>query len=126
MWSKGYRVGDDEVRALRNVMNRHDGLSYLSQAAGFVADHLLQGERLDFGQLFMAYKDDVPFLVGGSHEDPFERRQVTLSERRLAAHGLKTVWLPGGHLTTSEQPEALARLITAFEADVAARVRAAG
>lgn len=43
--------------------------------AGFVADHEAQGDRLGFGYLFMAYRDQFPFLVGGSDEDPFEHRQ---------------------------------------------------
>jgi pimeloyl-ACP methyl ester carboxylesterase len=119
MWSRGYRVQDDEVRHLFDAMNRHDGLSYLSRAAGFVADHQTQRDRLDFGALYRAYCDQFPFLVGGSTQDPFEHRQVALSEERLGPLGLRVERLPGGHLTTSEQPEALARLIADFEQQVA-------
>ena len=115
MWSKGYSVHDDEVRHLYHALNRHDGLSYLSRAAGFVADHKAQGDRLDFGRLYKAYHEQFPFLVGGSLEDPFEPRQVTLSQERLGTLGLKIEHLPGGHLTTNEQPEALAHLIANFE-----------
>ena len=120
MWSRGYRVRDDEVRELRAAMARHDGLFYLSRAAGFVADHKAQGERLDFGRLYRAYRDQFPFLVGGSDDDPFEHRQVALAEERLGACGLDIAHLPGGHLTTHEQPEALAALIAAFERRCAA------
>src|SRR5882724_4008298 len=56
MWSKGYKVTDAEVRELYNALNRHDGLFYLARAAGFVADHRAQGDRLDFGPLFKAYR----------------------------------------------------------------------
>jgi len=115
MWSRGYGVRDDEVGELRAAMARHDGVAYLSRAAGFVADHKAQGERLDFGRLYDAYHKQFPFLVGGSDEDPFEHRQVTLAQERLGAHGLEIAHLPGGHLTTGEQPEALAALITGFE-----------
>jgi pimeloyl-ACP methyl ester carboxylesterase len=115
LWSKGYHVTDDEVRALHSVMNRHDGLFYTAAAAGFVADHKAHGERLDFGRLFMAYREQFPFLVGGSTEDPFEHRQVDLSQARLGKLGVQIERLPGGHLTTHEQPEALAALITRFE-----------
>lgn len=115
MWSKGYRVRDDEVRHLFDALNRHGGLSYLSRAAGFVADHQAQHDRLDFGALYRAYREQFPFLIGGSLEDPFEHRQVTLSEKRLGQLGLQIERLPGGHLTTNEQPEALAQLITNFE-----------
>ena len=115
MWSNGYAVTDAELRELHSAMDRHDGLFYLAAAAGFVADHKAQRERLDFGGLFKAYRDQFPFLVGGSDEDPFEHRQVDLAQARLGELGLQIERLPGGHLTTSEHPEALAALITKFE-----------
>ena len=115
MWSKGYRVTDAELRELFNAMDRHDGLFYLAAAASFVADHKVQGERLDFGQIFRAYRDQFPFLVGGSDEDPFEHRQVDLAGKRLGELGLRIERLAGGHLTTHEQPEALGALIEKFE-----------
>lgn len=115
MWSKGYQVTDAEVRELYNAMDRHDGLFYLAGAAGFVADHKAQGDRLDFGRLFKAYRGQFPFLVGGSDEDPFEHRQIDLAQRRLGKLGLQIEHLPGGHLTTHEQPQALAALIAKFE-----------
>jgi pimeloyl-ACP methyl ester carboxylesterase len=115
MWSKGYRVTDAELTELHRAMDRHDGLFYLAAAAGFVADHKAQGDRLDFDALFKAYRDQFPFLVGGSDEDPFEHRQVDLAQERLSKLGLEIARLPGGHLTTNEQPEALASLIARFE-----------
>jgi len=121
MWSKGYRVTDAEFRELHSAMDRHDGLFYLARAAGFVADHKAEGARLDFGQLFRAYRDQFPFLVGGSEEYPFEHRQIDLTEERLGTLGLRIERLPGGHLTTSEQPEALASLIREFEQSLVTR-----
>ncbi|HTA44391.1 MAG TPA: alpha/beta hydrolase [Bryobacteraceae bacterium] len=115
MWSKGYRVTDAEIRELYNAMDRHDGLFYLAAGAGFVADHKAQGDRLDFGHLFKAYRHQFPFLVGGSDEDPFEHRQVDLAQERLGKLGLQIERLPGGHLTTNEQPKALASLLAKFE-----------
>src|SRR5499427_498070 len=115
MWSKGYHVTDAELRELHSAMDRHDGLFYLAAAAGFVADHKAEGDRLDFGRLFLAYRNQFPFLVGGSDEDPFERGQVYLAQDRLGKLGLQIKRLPGGHLTTHEQPEALAGLIAKFE-----------
>jgi pimeloyl-ACP methyl ester carboxylesterase len=115
MWSKGYQVTDAELGELYSTMDRHDGLFYLAAAAGFQADHRAQGDRLDFGYLFKAYCDKFPFLVGGSDEDPFEHRQVDLAQERLGKLGLRIERLPGGHLTTNEQPEALAALITNFQ-----------
>jgi pimeloyl-ACP methyl ester carboxylesterase len=121
MWSPGYRVTDAELRQLHSAMDRHDGLFYLAAAAGFVADHRAQGDRLDFGHLFKAYRDQFPFLVGGSDEDPFEHRQVDLAQGRLGELGIRVERLPGGHLTTNEQPEALAALITGFERGLSRR-----
>ena len=119
MWSKGYHVTDAELRELHDALDRHDGLFYLAAAAGFVADHQGQGGRLDFGDLFKAYRDQFPFLVGGSEEDPFEHRQIHLAQERLDKLGLQIERLPGGHLTTHEQPEALAGLIAKFEQGIA-------
>jgi pimeloyl-ACP methyl ester carboxylesterase len=115
MWSKGYRVTDAEIRELHKALDRHDGLFYLAAAAGFVADHKAQGDRLDFESLFKAYRDQFPFLIGGSDEDPFEHLQVDLAQEWLGKLGLDIARLPGGHLTTNEQPEALAGLIANFE-----------
>ena len=119
MWSKGYHVTDAEIGELHKAMDRHDGLFYLAAAAGFVADHTAQGDRLDFGSLFSAYREQFPFLVGGSNEDPFEHRQVDLAQERLSKLGLEIARLPGGHLTTHEQPAALASLIATFERRIA-------
>jgi pimeloyl-ACP methyl ester carboxylesterase len=119
MWSKGYHVTDTEIFELHSSMDRHDGLFYLAAGAGFVADHKAQGDRLDFDHLFKAYRDQFPFLVGGSDEDPFEHRQVDLARKRLGNLGLQIERLPGGHLTTNEQPEALAALIAKFERGLA-------
>ena len=53
--------------------------------------------------------------VRSSSVDPFEHRQVDLAQERLGKLGLQIERLPGGHLTTNEQPEALAALIAKFE-----------
>jgi pimeloyl-ACP methyl ester carboxylesterase len=126
MWSKGYKVTDAEVREVYDTLNRHDGNFYLARAAGFVADHKAQGDRLDFGRLFKAYRSQFPFLVGGSDEDRFEHRQVDLAQERLGHLGLQIERLPGGHLTTKEQPEALAGLIANFERGIAKMRPASG
>jgi len=115
MWSKGYHVTDAEIQELHRAMDRRDGLFYLAAAAAFVVDHEAQGDRLDFGRLFNAYRNRFPFLVGGSVEDPFEHRQVDLAQERLGNLGLEIRRLPGGHLTTYERPRALAALIAEFE-----------
>lgn len=119
MWSKRYRGWEADARDLYSAMSRHDGLFFLYRAADFDVDHRAKKERLDFGRIYAHYHDKIPFLVGGSDEDPFEHRQLTLSEKRLDPRGLTIARLPGGHLTTNEQPEALARLIEDFYARTA-------
>jgi pimeloyl-ACP methyl ester carboxylesterase len=126
MWSNDYHVTDAEIRELHSAMDRHDGLFYLAAGAGFVADHKAQGDRLDFGHLYKVYRDHFPFLVGGSDEDPFEHRQVDLAQERLGKLGLQIERLPGGHLTTNEQPGALAALIAKFERRLAKKPERAG
>jgi len=126
MWSKGYRVTDTEILELHSAMDRHDGLFYLAAGAGFVADHKAQGDRIDFGHLFKAYRYQFSFLVGGSNEDPFEHRQVDFAQERLGNLGLQIERLPGGHLTTNEQPEALAALIAKLERGLVRKPERAG
>src|SRR5258708_36483615 len=83
MWSKGAGVTKAEGRELHAAMDRHDGLFFLAAAAGFALDHKAQGDRLDFGRLFKAYRDQFPVLIGGRDEDPFEKRQVEPPRERL-------------------------------------------
>jgi hypothetical protein len=50
MWSKDYHVTDaglGELHSANSAMDRRDGFFYLAAAAGFVADHKAQGDRLD-------------------------------------------------------------------------------
>lgn len=122
MWSKEYAVADVEVRALYDTMNRHDGLFYLTKGAGFVAEHKAESERLDFGRIFKVYNQQIPFCIGGSTKDLFEHRQIDLTRERLDGQvNLSIEHLPGGHLTTNEQPEALANLIVRFRNRVSKR-----
>ena len=119
MWSKGYRskhpaAWEEHARDVYAALKRNDGLFYLYRGARFVDEHRAEGNRLDFGRIFDAYGGQIPFAVGGSEEDPFEHRQVTLAEQRLSRRGLTLVRLPGGHLVTNEHPRALAHLIRDF------------
>lgn len=114
MWSRRFAGRTAGGRRVYESLRRHDGFSYLSRAAGFAADHRQQGERLDFGRLFMAWRDRFPMLVGGSDDDAFEHRQLDLAEQRLQRFGLEIARLPGGHMTTDEHPRALAELIARF------------
>jgi pimeloyl-ACP methyl ester carboxylesterase len=121
MWSRRFAGRTEAGRRVYESLRRRDGMSYLSRAAAFAADHKAQAERLDFGRLYSAWRDRFPFLVGGSAEDAFEHRQVDLAERRLARFGLEIARLPGGHMTTDEEPRALAELIARFEQKLGAQ-----
>jgi pimeloyl-ACP methyl ester carboxylesterase len=124
MWSRRFAGRTEAGRRVYDSLRRRDGMSYLSRAAGFAADHKAQGERLDFGRLYMAWRNRFPFLVGGSADDKFEHRQVDLAERRLARFGLEIARLPGGHMTMDEEPRALAELIARFDRKLApARIK---
>lgn len=114
MWSKQHTEWESDARDVFSALNRNNGFFFLNRAAGFAVDHRAQGKRLDLTRIYEAYRNEFPFLVGGSDEDPFEHRQVDLAEKNLAPRGLSIARLPGGHLTTSEQPKALAHLITEF------------
>jgi pimeloyl-ACP methyl ester carboxylesterase len=114
MRTRGFAGRNAAGRRVFDSLRRRDGFSYLSRAAGFVADHQAQGVRLDFGALFRAWRGRFPFLVGGSVEDVFECRQIDLAVARLGSLGLEITRLPGGHMTTDEQPRALAELIMRF------------
>ena len=71
-------------------------------------------ERWDLRCLFLALHESVSFHIVGSEGDQFEPNQVIKSRERLGGYGLDIRVAPGGHMTTSEQPEQpeqLARII---------------
>ena len=68
-------------------------------------------ERWDLGRLYRALHGQVAFHIVGSAQDPFEWRQAVAARERLGPEGLDVTIVPGGHLTTSEHPEILARII---------------
>lgn len=62
------------------------------------------------------FSGQIPFVVGVATKVREHRQSAR--EQRLSKRGLTIVRLPGGHLTTNERPEALARLISDFTARV--------
>ena len=112
MFSKAYHVSGEELAQMYDVISRRNGFRFLSRAAGFRPEHQQHyAERWDLERLFSALGESVSFHVVGSEDDPFEHKQVTKARERLGPQGLEIRMLPGGHLTTSEQPQALARII---------------
>jgi hypothetical protein len=88
-------------------------------AQGWFAD----GERVGYDPKACAIipAQDAPLKIFLKREGkvPFEHRQIDLAEQRLGRLGLQIARLPGGHLITNEQPEALAALIAKFERGLA-------
>ncbi len=112
MFSKEYHVTSEEFNEINEAISRRDGVRFLSRAAGFRHEHQTKyAERWDLRRLFLALRESVSFHVVGSEGDQFEPNQVVKARERLGDEGLDIRMVPGGHMTTSEQPEQLARII---------------
>ena len=112
LFSKEYHVTSEGLDEIYDVISRRNGFRFLSRGAGFRPEHQAQyAERWDLRRLFLALRESVSFHVVGSEGDVFEPNQVVKARERLGDHGLDIRMVPGGHLTTSEQPEQLARII---------------
>ena len=111
LWSEEYGVTDDELGEVREAITRRDGAAFMSRAAGFVDEHKANAERWDLRRLFLALRDSVSFHLVGSENDQFEPNQIARARERLGEQGIDIRMVPGGHMTTSEQPELLAAII---------------
>ena len=111
LFSPSYRVSAAELADLGEAIRRRDGAAFMHRAAGFVDEHRRNAERWDLEAIVREVRDTVSFHVAGSDEDPFESRQIVAAGKRLAPLGVEIEWFPGGHLTTSEQPELFADAI---------------
>jgi len=115
LYSRGYHLAPAELAELRSAITRRDGAAFLHNAAGFVAEHRRHADRWDLAAIARDTGGTVAFYVGGSDEDPYEHRQIPATRQRVPQAEVLT--FPGGHLTTSEQPDLLAAAIR----DIAAR-----
>ena len=111
LWSKEYNVTSEELGELYEAISRRNGAAFMSNGAGFVDEHKAHADRWDLRRVFLASRDSVSFHIVGSEGDPFEPNQIVKARERLGEYGIDVRVLPGGHLTTSEQPEELARVI---------------
>ena len=112
LFSKEYRVSSEELHEISEAIRRRDGVRFLSRAAGFRHEHQTKyAQRWDLRRLFLALQDSVSFHIVGSEGDQFEPNQIVKARERLGDQGLDIRMVPGGHLTTLEQPEQLARII---------------
>ena len=112
MFSKEYRLTSAEFDEIHCAISRRNGFSFVSRAAGFVAEHRAKySERWDLRRLYLAFQGSVSFHLVGSEGGIFEPRQVVKARERLGDNGLDIRVLPGGHMITPEQPEQFARII---------------
>jgi len=121
MFSKEYRLTSAEFNEIYDAISRRNGFSFVSRAAGFVAEHRAKyGERWDLRRLYLALRGSVSFHIVGSEGDIFEPNQVVKARERLGDQGLDIRMLPGGHMITSEQPDQFARIIEEVRPSIAA------
>ncbi len=114
MFSNEYRVSTEELNEISEAISRRDGARFLSRGAGFRHEHQNEyAERWDLRRLFLALRESVSFHVVGSEGDQFEPNQVVKARERLGDQGLDVRLVPGGHMTTYEQPAQLAQIIQA-------------
>jgi len=123
MWSRGYRLSDEETGDMYDVLARHDGVRFLHDGAGFVDEHQRNAARWDLARLTAALGNELTWDIAGSALDPFEPRQIRAARQRLDPTLVRIHDLPGGHLTTSEHPNLLANLIRALPQPRLARPR---
>jgi pimeloyl-ACP methyl ester carboxylesterase len=109
LYSRGYRPSRAELAELRSAITRRGGAAFLHRAAGFVVEHRRHADRWDLAAIARDLHGTVPLYVGGSEEDPYERRQIPATHERVPQAEILT--FPGGHLTTSEHPDLLAAAI---------------
>jgi pimeloyl-ACP methyl ester carboxylesterase len=115
MWSRGYRVSDEEVGDMYDVLARHGGMRFLHDGAGFVDEHKRNAARWDLARLTVSLGNELTWNIVGSALDPFEPRQLRAARQRLDPALVRIHNLPGGHLATSEHPDLLASLIRALQ-----------
>ena len=111
LWSKEYNVSSKELGEYYEAITRRNGAAFMSNGAGIIDDHKANAERWDLKRIFLASHESVSFHLVGSEGDPFESNQIVKARERLGKYGLDIRMLPGGHLTTSEHPGALAEII---------------
>jgi len=111
MWSKEYKVTNEELGEVFDAVTRKDGAIFMHNAAGFVDEHKANGKRLDLLSIYREMKDRVEFHIVGSEKDQFEPRQVKLAKERLGNYGVDIRLIQGGHMVISEQPQLVTNII---------------
>lgn len=108
LFSSEYKVTTSELDDMSQAITRRNGAMFMSNAAGFVHEHkTLYADRWDLRNVIGS---GCSIHVVGSAKDQFEPRQFVLAQERLGPK-IDTTSIEGGHMSTSEQPEILARLV---------------
>lgn len=112
LYSRSYRPAPAELAELRSAITRRDGAAFLHNATGFVSEHHRLAQRWDLAAIARDLDGTVALYVGGSDGDAYEHRQLQATRERVPQAEILT--FPGGHLTTSENPDLLAAAIRAI------------
>lgn len=112
LYSRSYRPAPAELAELRSAITRRDGAAFLHNATGFVSEHHRLAQRWDLAANARDLDGTVALYVGGSDGDAYEHRQLQATRERVPQAEILT--FPGGHLTTSENPDLLAAAIRAI------------
>ena len=111
LWSKEYKVSEEELREVYDAITRRKGATFMSNAAGVVDEHKRNADRWDLLNIYKEMNNEVSFHIVGSKKDQFEPNQVVKARERLGKYNVDIRLVPGGHMTTSEHPDLLANLI---------------
>lgn len=112
LWSKEYGLTKEELNEIFNAVTRRNGALFMSNAAGFVDEHKKNAARWDLLSIYKEMSNEVSFHIVGSEKDQFEPNQIVKAKERLGKFNIDIRLVPGGHMTTSEQPGLLANIIT--------------
>ena len=111
LWSKEYQVKREELNEVYEAIGRRNGALFLHNGAGFVDQHKQHAERLDLREICKEMHEQIDFHIVGSEKDQFEPQQVVKAMERVSQYEVEIRMVPGGHMTTSEQPELLVSII---------------
>jgi hypothetical protein len=96
MRSRGYRVSDDGVGDMYDVLARHGGMRFLDDGVGFIDEHKRNAAPLGPVGLTAALGDDLIWNIVGNALDLFGPRQIRAARQRPPR--------AGAHPQTARQP----------------------
>jgi hypothetical protein len=97
MRSRGYRVSDDGVGDMYDVLAQHGGMRFLDDCVGFIDEHKRNAAPLGPVGLTAALGDDLIWNIVGNALDLFGPRQIRAARQRLPPSA-------GAHPQTARQP----------------------